>query len=487
MNALRVARRCSQGLAQNAAATSRIFGATRGLKITSARAVEDGKQVEVEFEDKSAYRFHTTWMKDMHPNNWGNDYYRKSAKTVHDVDSYIATDAKPAGDGNKLVVEFKNGSTTGTGEEFVSSWLYAFAPYVGRPLNPAEQVAKPAGLTGTGSLLDDMYRNRKPWTAAELDMPRFSAQELRESEDKQIEFLERLVDPGVALITDVGPAPSLKDEDVGKPLESLVSQILGRLNQHPVRQTRYGVMHTHTGPAGPSNADYDHKNPLSMHTDHSPYNGTPGYIQFMYQAQGTVESKMCDGLALTDLFRKMHPEEFELLATVQITHSSRNRIYTKDGKYSAEEAKTNNGQLDPYTFELVHTHPVIELNAEGLLEKIVQSETKRGVCALPYDKYEKFMSAYKLWTEFVENPDYVKKFPWPEHTMVVCNNWRIMHGRATVPPNTHRTMVFGYIQRAIYENRYRLLRQRAAQRRNPEMTDKWTTRMPNQVLSKLVL
>ena len=27
----------------------------------------------------------------------------------------------------------------------------------------------------------------------------------------------------------------------------------------------------------------------------------------------------------------------------------------------------------------VHTHPVIELNAEGLLEKIVQSETKRGV------------------------------------------------------------------------------------------------------------
>ena len=28
------------------------------------------------------------------------------------------------------------------------------------------------------------------------------------------------------------------EQDVGKPLESLVSQILGRLNQHPVRQTR---------------------------------------------------------------------------------------------------------------------------------------------------------------------------------------------------------------------------------------------------------
>ena len=44
------------------------------------------------------------------------------------------------------------------------------------------------------------------------------------------------------------------------------------------------------------------------------------------------------------------------------------------------------------------------------------------VCALPYDKYEKFMSAYKLWTEFVENPDYVKKFPWPEHTMAAASD-----------------------------------------------------------------
>jgi len=463
------------------------LGATRGMKIASARPVEDGKQVEVEFEDKSAYRFHASWMKDSSPNAWGSDYYRKSARTVFDVESYIATEARIVDDGSKLVLEFRNGSASEASDEYVSTWLHAFAPYVGRPLHEAEQVSKPSGLRGTGSLLDDLHRNRKPWRA-DVEMPRFSAQELRSSEDKQIEFLERMVDPGIALITDVGPPESLENEVVGKPLEDFVSQILGRLNQHPVRSTRYGVMHTHTGPAGPSNADYDHSNPLSMHTDHSPYNGTPGYIQFMYQAQGTVESKVCDGLALANSFKEMHPEAFELLTTVHVTHSSRNRIYSKNGTYSAEEAKLEKSESsEPFTFELVHTHPVIELNAEGNLEKIVQSETKRGVCALPFDKYEKFMAAYKLWTEHVENLDFVKRFPWPEHSMVVCNNYRVLHGRATVPPNIHRTMVFGYIQRTIFENRYRLLRQRATERANPEMTDKWTTRLPNQVLSKLVL
>jgi len=221
-----------------------------------------------------------------------------------------------------------------------------------------------------------------------------------------------------------------------------------------------------------------------MHTDHTVYHGTPGFLQFMYQAEGTVTSKVCDGLALAKHMEENHPEEYKLLTTINVTHSSRNTIYTKEGKY-----RDRNDQPTPdkeASFELVHTHPVIQLDENGLLEKVVQSETKRGVCALPYDTYEKYMAAYKLWSRTVEEPRWVKRFPFPERSIVVTNNWRVLHGRAIVPPGTSRTMVFGYVMKNLVDNRYRLLRQLQAERQNSLLTDKWLTRLPNQVLSAIL-
>lgn len=218
-----------------------------------------------------------------------------------------------------------------------------------------------------------------------------------------------------------------------------------------------------------------------MHTDHSVYNGTPGYLQFLYQAQGSVTSKVCDGLAIAEYFKINHPEEYKLLTEVQITHSSRNNIYARSGAYRAD-VEGDEGA----TFELVHTHPVIQLDDKGQLEKVVQSETKRGVCALPYDTYQKFMDAYKLWTQTVEDERFIKNFDWPESACLVTNNWRVLHGRATVPPGMERTMCFGYCAKTIVENRYRFLKQNEKEKKDPLMNDRWLTRLPNQVLMSLV-
>jgi len=458
----------------------RVLGTTRGMKILSAHPVNNGKQLDVEFTDKTAYRFHVEWMKDASPSLVGSDYYRKSAAHVFDVNKYVATEAQPADDGSKLVVHFQNDTKHGTSDEYVATWLHAFAPHVGQPLHDESRATKDTGgLKGTGSLLEQRHKSRQPW-GAELQMPTFDANVLAVDEAMQIDFLEKLTDPGVAIITGVEPPQGLENELVGQPLERLVGNVIGRLNQHPVRSTRYGVMHTR-GAAAKSGADYDHANPLSMHTDHSVYNGTPGYIQFMYQAQGSVKSKVCDGLALANAFREQYPEEFHLLTTVQLTHSSRNGIYAKNGAYCSDSSAA-----DAAHFELVHTHPVIELDADGCLEKVVQSETKRGVCALPFDTYEKFMAAYRLWTDLVEQPRFVCDFDWPEHSIIAMNNWRVMHGRASVPPGMDRTMCFGYVMKTIFENRYRFLRQRQVEKKDPLMNDKWLTRLPNQVLYKLV-
>ena len=155
-------------------------------------------------------------------------------------------------------------------------------------------------------------------------------------------------------------------------------------------------------------------------------------------------------------------------------------IYAKDGGYNRE---SNAGG---YTFELAHTHPILCLDEDGHLSKVVQSETKRGVSALPFEIYEPYMNAYKRWVALLEEDRFKCKFDWPEHSMVVMNNHRVLHGRAEVPPGVKRSMVFGYVMKTVYENRYRLLKQRQAEHKSPKMNHKWLTRLPNQVLTSLV-
>ena len=58
-----------------------------------------------------------------------------------------------------------------------------------------------------------------------------------------------------------------------------------------------------------------------------PTTGTPGYLQFMYQARGSVTSKVCDGLAVAEHLRQHHPKDFEMLAKVNVTHSTRNSTW----------------------------------------------------------------------------------------------------------------------------------------------------------------
>ena len=295
-------------------------------RIVKAKSVNDGKQVDMEFADGTAFRFHTGWMKDSHPNLVGEDTYRKSAQTILENDQYTAEMLNLSSDGSLISVHFKNHSNQkGVTEEYPSDWLHAFAPYVGSPLNNSSYMNKGSGLPDTGSLLEDIYKNRKPWDST-LEIPKFSGPELLKDENLQIQFLETMMETGVAMISDIGKPQSLQDVDCGKPLEDFVFSIIGRINQHPVRATRFGVIHSEAAVAENS-SDYDCKNPLSMHTDHSHYHGTPGYLQFMYQARGSVTSKVCDGLAVAEYLREHHPKDFEMLSKVNVTHSIRNSTW----------------------------------------------------------------------------------------------------------------------------------------------------------------
>merc|ERR1711871_403114 len=212
---------------------------SRSLALQSVRPVNDGKQVVLQFADNSQYEVHSPWLKDASPDLVGADFYRKRAADVNEVRTYKAVDAK-INEAGQLAVKFA-GSEGTTTSVYEADWLHAFAPFVGKPLNGNSNTAD--ALVGTGSMFDDLYKTRNPWLADEIEIPRFDAEMLRDDLDTQVRFLETAVDPGFAIIDNVGGPEDLNDRHtVGLPMEDLLKHAIGRFNQHPIRSTRYGVM-----------------------------------------------------------------------------------------------------------------------------------------------------------------------------------------------------------------------------------------------------
>jgi alpha-ketoglutarate-dependent taurine dioxygenase len=446
-------------------------------QIIESVPVNEGRQLEITFADQSRYRLHTAWMKDASPANTGNDYYRKSAADVWALSGFKLSGSAPCKGGDAISLQYTTADGSIVDDEVNSKFLHAFAPYVGKTLHTD---AAPKVARGTGNLWTELAAKRKGWKN-DADVPQFDAKSLEDDIDLQAAFIEAMLTTGVAQINGLGQPENLDREDAGKPLEDLVFRMIGRFNQHPIRRTRYGVIRK-TAEGAKQGADYDMQNPLSMHTDHSVYHGTPGFLQFLYQAEGNCRSKVVDGVALAEYFKENYPEQYKLLTTVHITHSSRNNLYTTEGAPRNIHDSSQQG----FPFELVHTHPVIELDADGRVEKVVQSETKRGVSALTYDEYEPFMEAYEHWVQMCEDDRFIRHFDWPEGTVLVTNNWQVLHGRASVPPEMQRTMCFAYCSKVNVENRYRYLKQSQAEQANSDIDSLWMTRVPNQVLASMV-
>lgn len=394
--------------------------------------VNGGNHIELEFGDGARYMMHASWLRDAGAVFAG----RHTACNYGPLERTHTSNC-----GASLLAKYNCGQT----EMFDSAWLRAAAPTVGR-------------LLGSGKALGDAPNcpaRRTPWKAG-FKLPVFDADALRCDEGVR-EFLKVLASDGVARIDNIGLPSGLGQHEAGVPLEKLAFRVLGMFNQHPVRTTTYAYLHK-CPEIAKMGADYDQSNPLSMHTDHTVYQGTPGFVQWLYQAKGAVTSKVCDGLALSQHLKEQYPEEYELLTNVQVTHSSRNTLYTTEGK----SRNVRDASSQPNAFELVHTHPIIRLGPGGDFVQVVQSETKRGISAIPFHKFDAFMKAYRLWMNLCESDQFITHFDWPEGSAVVTNNWRVLHGRANVRPDAERTLVTAYQTRALFENRLRYLERAAS-------------------------
>jgi len=316
-------------------------------------------------------------------------------------------------------------------------------------------------------------------------MPTFTCHELSNDIDEQIRFLEVMATDGAAVVHDLPPPCDLSSDTIGIGLEQFVNKVVGAMYQPPRRKTNYGVMRKNMAALNIGNeaalADYNFENPLAMHTDHAIYEETPGYLQFNWQAQGSVTTKVCNGISVAEYIRETNPKAFKLLSTIHVTHAVRTNHYTFDGDYANSPGSYHEG-----TFEQAHTHPIILLDKDDNVVQVIHNELKRGVSAIPFEVYDEFNEAYTLWKDLCEDPRFTCEVDWPEHSCVVLNNHFVLHGRATPVAGTEieRIMSWGYTRKDITENRYRLLKQRQLEL-EAGIHDDYTRNIPNQVLIAL--
>jgi len=481
-----------------------------GLKIRGIQEAEvlgGGSELAVSFKHNPevVYRFQAQWLLDSVPQSTFNEStVRRDASQVFEVHSAGAQlKAVDVADPMNVSLTFAWDGRSAETCTVSSDWLQAFAPFV------AEQVVGPTegrapllhaqplretprmSMDGQGFLVDALMSSRRVKWHADFQASRYDYREVRgkglhANKDLYIEIIERLMTEGIVMIDNLPPPRDFSQERVGEPLEELANMVIGRMYQHPRRKTNCGVMRKTmaTAEAAAHLTDYSMDKKLSMHQDHAFIGGgdVSALIQWMAQVQGSVVTQVCNSYAVADRLRLEDPEAFELLSTVPVTHSLRTFHYGPDGSYAHIRDPHHDG-----IFEDCATHPIIELAPDGAIRKITHQEIKRGVCAIPYDRFSKFLKAYTKWSRMCESPEFCAKVHWPENSVIAVNNHFVMHGRGLpyIRGEKERVMVWGYSQKHITDLRYRLLKQWVAEERYG-VPQNSLTNLPNQVLHQMM-
>ena len=477
---------------------------TKKYSILSHEIQNQGTELNLHFVDGSQYKFNSLWLRDAVPANANECYIRADAFEVlncqgdGEVLESVTLDADT--DSVTINLAFKDGRVLPARGD----WLRSFAPFVAKDMLRESTSAKEAtdGASTAGNtrfLTDELYgppEDRNLWESEYGNLPHqnggalhFQASDILNDPSTRIKGIEALSKDGVLIIRNLRKPASLDLEDVGIPLKEVANALCGRLYQHPRRKTPYGMMRTKMVMTNMKNlSDYNQAQPLAMHTDHAFISdGGSGTWQFMHQVKGSVKSKLVNGNAVAQYLKSVDPRAYELLATVEVTHGLRTLHYDEEGNYCSYEE----GEMHDGVFEDCSTHPILTVmktsDGREFLEKVSHQEIKRSVCDIPFELQVEWFAAYRKWISLCESEKFVTYVDWPEDSMMILNNAWILHGREinAARLKMDRLMVWGYVEKHILDNQYRLLKQEELLR-EAGVKGEWTSRIPNAVLGKMI-
>ena len=417
-----------------------------------ARAVAADKHVDITFEDGSAFRFHSLWLRDACRDDEhvaghaGERYLTATPVGPSGVRPDLLSAAEAAvGDDGLLHITWTEDSfgphemaaDPPRASTFEADFLRTYAEVAAeRIAPPAASDAKPpvhdefaflspySGFAGARAPLPDEI---SLWKAEELEIPVFQHDEILDpASDANLRCIQTMLKvrtwaclrasgtcvrlpPCAAL-----PIPSASRklcmltlqvgcvaidgcEDAGEiALRHLADNAFGGLQKDPTRDiANWKIVRKD----GATSVSYDHLKRLNQHTDSSiPPHGVPALCLLMHYAQGSGTNTFTDGFAVAGQLKVEDPEGYHLL--------------TKYG-YDAERDFVASRVDSPQAYNrglIVSTQqPLLQLDDTGALKRIQYNEVFRTPLTLPYDVFPKWYRAFSRFVELVHSEEFERK------------------------------------------------------------------------------
>jgi len=263
---------------------------------------------------------------------------------------------------------------------------------------------------------------------AERDFAFMSLAQARADCAARLGWLTRLLQDGIAFLTDV-PA------NEAAILETL--PLVGR-----VLETNYGITFDVRSVAQPENLAYSDLG-LGLHTDNPYRDPVPGFqaLHALIPSSEGGESLFADGFALAGYLRASAPEAFARLAATAVPFH-----------YGSRDA------------DLYAERPLIQLSAHGEVIAVHYNSRSIAPLNLPAREAAPFYEAYRQFAQLLRVARFQLRLRLGAGMLVVFDNQRILHGRTAFYSARHPRHLRGcYLSRdSVYSETALLRRQLAA-------------------------
>ena len=265
--------------------------------------------------------------------------------------------------------------------------------------------------------------NKRSWPdAGVLELPRFDGKACTKSPKELLSALVSLKATGIVLIDKLADDP-LAGEQFG--------ELIGFK-----RESNYGVMFDVRSKPDPNNLAYTSLE-LPLHTDLANQEFVPGN-QFLHCYRNNATgggSRFADAMAIVDDFKDAFPQHYELLCSAQVPWH-----------FIDDES------------DIRQHRPVIGLDRDGEFKGLTFNAHLADVpdftVEMMYDFYAAFRELMIAIRTSKHNLEYVLK----NGEMVIFDNQRILHGRASFDPDSGDRHLRGYyIEHNEIDNRIRML------------------------------
>jgi hypothetical protein len=488
------------------------------MKVSNAIAVQDGKIVSVSFSDGSIYDFHSLWLRDAcrDANHVAAEAGERILTATPIVgarangqsitfDNLQATSIDILDDGTKISVHWNEdwksdfdvdflrryalvgvaqctkeadattSSSTGTNhhhqgewneKDNIPTWLEPFTGFPdARAVKDYEITSWKQDMSGTS----DVAANGKDTGTANGQLEefvRYQYDDLMGDTDCSLalvmEMIQTVLNHGVVLIDGV-PNTNTKtntqdsdssadthdtdaDTDPADPLKSFIDHTVGGLQKDPTRaEPNWKIVHQPNS----SSISYTPSKRLNQHTDSSvPPHGIPALLLSMNYVEGYGANTLTDGFEIAKVLQAENPEGYHLLTK-----------YGYDGERDFAASRIDSTQNIAKGLVINRRHPIFANDDEGNLTRLQYNEVFRMPSTLPFELFPQWYDAFSRFCELLHSDQYQRTVPMEAGTILLMNNWRVLHGRAGGRASPDRHVVGGTILReSVYSRAMQLAR-----------------------------